>query len=168
MSRVVAGARASGAADHIRLEVRGAKELKRQLDQLADVEIRKILRKAMRAGAKVILPAARANAPVGATGAIRKGIRVRAARRSRKYIGIVIVLGKGFFLGDEFYGAFQELGWKTGKRKSSNRRQIPGKHFLQRAAEQKGKAAGDVVIARLWQGIRAKALMRGGLGGGRL
>ncbi len=163
MSRV-----ASGAADHVRLEVRGTEQLKRHLDQLADVEIRKILRKAMRAGAKVILPAARANAPVGASGAVRRGIRVRAAKRSRRYIGITVTLGKGFFQGDEFYGAFQEFGWKTGKRKSSNRRQVPGKHFLQRAAEQKGKAAGDVVIAITWQGIRSRALMRGGLGGGAL
>lgn len=160
------GTKSTGAADHIRFEVRGGAQLKRHLDQLADVEIKKILRKAMRAGAKVILPAARANAPVGAAGRLRKAIRVRAAKRSRKYIGMTVTVGKELFKGDEFYGAFQEFGWKTGKRRSPNRKQIAGKHFLQKAGEQKGKAAGNTVIAIIWQGIRARALMRGGLGGG--
>jgi HK97 gp10 family phage protein len=168
MSRVSVGigTRATGAADHVRFEVRGDRELKRKLNQLANKEVKKIVRQAMRAGAKVILPRARANAPVGATGNLRRAIKVRAAKRSRKYIGINVTLGKGFFQGDEFYGAFQEFGWKTGKRKSSNRREVPGKHFFERAARETGKAAGDAVIATIWQKLKARALMRGGLGGG--
>jgi HK97 gp10 family phage protein len=160
------GTRPTGAADHVRFEVRGAKELKRKLDELADKEVKKIVRQAMRAGAKVILPKAKAYAPVGATGNLRRAIKVRAAKRSRKYIGVNVTLGEGFFIGDAFYGAFQEFGWKTGKRKSAKRRQVGGKHFMQRAAEQSGKAAGDAVISTIWNKLRARALMRGGLGGG--
>jgi hypothetical protein len=81
---------------------------------------------------------------------------------------VVIRLGKGFFRGDEFYGAFQEFGWKAGKRGRFNRRSIPGKHFMQRAAERKGRQAGDVIIMSAWGQLKARALMRGGLGGGRL
>ena len=153
-------------ADGIDIQVRGDKALRAKLNQIADVELKKILRRAMRDGAKVILPQARANAPVGATGRLKKAIKVRSAKRSRKYVGMTVVLGEGFLQGETFYGAFQEFGWKTGKRKSDNRRQIAGKHFLQRAGEAKGKAAGDRVVASAWRQLKARALMRGGLGGG--
>ena len=62
-------------------------------------------------------------------------------KRSRKSIGTLTQLGAGFFKGDTFYGAFQELGWKAGKR---NRRKVLGLHFMQRAARQVGRKAGAV------------------------
>ena len=148
------------ARDSIRIQVRGGASLSRKLNALANTEMKKIIRKALRSGAKVILPVARANAPVGATGNLRKSIKIRAAKRSRRYVALNVTLGKRFFVGDEFYGAFQEFGWKTGKRGSVKRRAVAGKHFLQRAADTKGKAAGDVVVRTAWDLLKVRAGVR--------
>lgn len=57
--------------------------------------------------------------------------------------------------GFPFYGLFQERGWKaTGranKRTATNPRQIPGKHFLERAGKQNFASAERIFAARVFQ-----------------
>lgn len=99
-------------ADKINIIVTGDKKLDRALRHLEKNVQRKFARKAMRKAAKdVILPEARARVPVD-TGALERSLVVRAARRSRRGIGVEVRTRDGLFAGDEFYGGFQELGTK--------------------------------------------------------
>jgi len=152
-------------SDGLQMVVKGGPRLERNLRELATKDLKAVLRKAMRAGAKVILPAAKANTPLD-SGQLKRSIRVRATKRSRTHVGITVVTGKEFFKGDFYYGGMQEFGWKTGRRGTGNRRPVPGKHFLQKAARARGKAAGDVVVSTAWRLLKARALLKGGLGGG--
>src|SRR4051794_37182099 len=92
---------------------------------------KKILRRELRKGLKPIQAAVKANAPVR-SGKLRKAVILRATKRTRKNrIGVKVSLGKGaFFVGDQFYGAFQEFEHKSGKRPHTGSRSktIPGKH----------------------------------------
>jgi HK97 gp10 family phage protein len=84
------------------------------------------LRKALRAAAKPIQKQGVANAPVRqepypagtknrSPGTLRKNIKVRAMRRSRKGIGIMVSSSgqKNVFAGDAYYGGFLEYGTAT-------------------------------------------------------
>lgn len=165
------------------------------------------LRKGIRAGQKIITATAKGMAP-RKTGALSAAIKTRAIKRSRNYVGLKTTVGESWFQGEQFYGAFQEFGWKSGNRRMSlenliragakqlrdesrsirvasggsrglakkgtefrarqeryfrqesyrrlfakdskphERRQIPGKHFLERAANTVGDAAGMIMVAR--------------------
>lgn len=69
------------------------------------------------------------------TGALRKAIKIRTFATAKKGAGASITINKRFFKGDEFYGAFQELGWTLGDRKSraSNAKKVPGLRFMRKA-----------------------------------
>lgn len=99
------------------VEFRGLQEWGRQFSKLTG-NAKKALRNGLRAGAKITTAAARAVAPVR-TGQLRRAIRTKAAKRSRRYIGVKTMIGEGYFKGETFYGAFVEFGWKTGKRHPS-------------------------------------------------
>ncbi len=195
-----------------KIKLEGAAELDRKLLMLGRAAAGKIVRPALRAGAKVIQVGAKTDAPKR-TGKMARAIRVRAMKSKRKgTIGINVTLGQGFFRGDEFYGAFQEFGWKTGKRSGGRaaaakrvaqylrmksraarslgpgaglakkgtpmrarqerffldeaarqtsgvkeRRKIEGKHFMKNASDRLGKAAADVAVRLMKQGIEAIA-----------
>ena len=55
------------------------------------------------------------------TGKLRRAIRIRVLKRSRKRVGARVTIGshESMFKGKTFYAAFQEYGWKTGKRASN-------------------------------------------------
>ena len=55
------------------------------------------------------------------TGKLRRAIRIRVLKRSRKRVGARVTIGshESMFKGRTFYAAFQEYGWKTGKRASN-------------------------------------------------
>lgn len=121
--------------DPLQFEIRGLNEVVSRLHALEKNQARAVLRKATRAGAKAFLGPIKAATPVR-TGLLRRAVKVRAMKRTRKrFIGTAVTLGAGFFKGPTFYGAFLEFGRKTGKRGSSNRRQIPGRHFMERAGQ---------------------------------
>jgi len=69
---------------------------------------RKVVRDAMREEMKDFQKDAKTLAPKD-EGQIKKNIKVRASKRSRKSIGINVSLHKDKFK-DNFYGAFQEFG----------------------------------------------------------
>jgi HK97 gp10 family phage protein len=111
------------------ITIRGLGKLTRQLRKLEPKNARKAIRKAARAAAKPVQIKAKDLAPVD-TGLLRKEIKVRAVKRSRQRIGVRVTIGNRNFVGDTFYGGFQEFGWTT-----VNGRRVPGKHFLEAAAD---------------------------------
>jgi len=149
-------------SDGVTIQVVGDKELIAKLDRLEKRDARRVLRRAHRAAAKQILPKARGLAPVlrrqkgrvqrHAPGLLRRAIRVRAAKRSRKFIGAVVTIGKGFFKGETFYGGFQEWGWRTRRGRT-----IAGKLFMEEAAKRAGPGAAQRAIQMIKQGIEQAA-----------
>ena len=90
------------------------------------------IRKGTRAGAKIVLAAAKRLAPVR-TGALAKSIKVRALPRSRKLIGTTTRLVND---GNIFYGGFVNYGTKRQR----------AKRFLNDAADEVRESATDEAI----------------------
>jgi len=133
----------------------GDKELNRRLKALATNLGKKIVRKAARPAMKPIHAAAKANAP-RRTGLLQKSIKIRAQARSRKWFGVRVTIGKGDYKGKTFYGAFQEYGWKTGKKGSENRKEIEDKHFMKQAFDSHKEQARTIFYAGLRAGLDAE------------
>lgn len=92
--------------------ISGDKELMKKFDTLPTSLQKKGLRKVLRANAKIVLNSARQNLRAqqeGGTGALSKGLKVRAVRRSRTKFGAGVNL-RADHSGDEFYGLFLEFG----------------------------------------------------------
>lgn len=132
--------RTAGGSLRANIEVSGAQDLAKLLRALPAKVAKKILRKALREGAKLIQQEAVARAPVR-TGTLRKNIKVRAATRlKRGNIGVQVLAGKGDYLGDVFYASFIEFGHRRGKRKGGKvtrledkREEVPPKPFMRPA-----------------------------------
>ena len=133
--------------------VTGDEAIRRALAALPDRILRKLARKALRVGAKVVQAEAKADAPEG-TGRTRRAIKVRAGKRRRKgSISLAVIIGKGDFKGVDFYGAFEDFGWHTGKRGSKDRRKVEGKHFMERALATKETEAKAVISDQIAEGL---------------
>lgn len=91
-----------------KLSSKSKKSINRAIKQIGDKDAKKAVRKATRASAKVFAKELKKNAPVD-TGELKKSIKVRAAKRSRKYIGVNATVGLDT---DAFYGNFIEFGAK--------------------------------------------------------
>jgi HK97 gp10 family phage protein len=130
----------------VRVKVEGAKELERQLRELPGKVEQKILRQAVTAAAKPILDDARAQAPVK-SGALRASLKVRAGKRRKGSVNRQVVTKDGFFKGEQFYGAFQELGTKF----------IDAKEFMLKAFARNKNFAIALIRAHIRSGIAAVA-----------
>ncbi len=71
----------------------GATELEAAFNALALGAQKKVFRPALRAGGKVILTAVKARVP-RKTGNLRRSLKLRASRRSRKRIGVAVFVDK--------------------------------------------------------------------------
>lgn len=123
---------------------------------------KKILRKACRAGAKVVAEAVRRRAPK-LTGQTRKAIKVKAAKRSRrrKGVSVLVQLGAGLYKGTTFYGAFVEFGHKAGSRKLGDRRkQVPGVHFMEEEFKAAEQAATRAAVDEIRKGVAEEMAKR--------
>lgn len=139
------------------IRIEGGKQLERRLKALPPRVAGQVSRQALRAGAKIVQAAAVADAPVR-KGLLKQSIKVRAAKRRRGSVGVVVQTGQGFFRGETFYGAFQELGFHLGPRRLGNlRRFVEGKHFMKRAFDDTREEAAKVTTDQLWAGIRRAA-----------
>lgn len=162
------------------IDSRQLAKILKSLKRIPAKEGKKIIRTAAREAAKqVLLPVARALAPSD-TGLLRRKIKVRAIGRSKNG-GVRIGATEKDFTGDQFYAAFQELGWRVGKRTkevrdfqeatrksvrsvvtraeiyannvNDARRKISGRKFLQKTAEQKGDQAANVAANKIGDAI---------------
>lgn len=116
------------------IQITGIEEIDKKLRELTDKEARRIMRRAMKKAIQPTVTQAQSNAPV-LTGQTRAAIQLMPMKRSRKAksFGFRVCIGKKDYVGDQFYGAFQEYGFHLGKRSLSNRKFIEGKHFMQKA-----------------------------------
>lgn len=128
----------------IDVSVEGAEEVLRELEARGKKIASKGLRKALREGGRPFLAAAKANVPVR-TGALKKSLRLRAGRRSRKWISFVVTTSKeskgNLFVGKQYYAGFVEFG--------APRRGIKPSGFLRRAFEARKEEAKGIVIKEL-------------------
>lgn len=99
------------------IQVEGLKELGETLRNLDAKLVKKVVRKGLRAGAKVVLAEVRASAPKR-TGRMAKAFQITGGGRGvkRGQVGLRLQVGKKWFVGDQFYAGFQEFGWVPGQR----------------------------------------------------
>ena len=143
----------------INFDLRGDKELITVLESLTKSEFKHAMQFAAKKSLAPVKKLAQGIAPKK-TGKLRRAVRIRVLKRSRVRVGARVVVGSNdsMFRGRTFYAAFQEYGWKTGKRASNqdlgvakrkrrtaaqreeidrmnaSRRQIQGKHYLKKAS----------------------------------
>ena len=134
------------------MTVTGLKQTEARLKDLEKKTTKSLGRKALRAGAKVILAAARADAPV-VTGRTKKNIMIRSARSKRGSLALSVGVDYRDYTGDTFYASFVLYGHRVGSRKlGDNRKMIKANNFLQRALDSSGPAAADTIM-ETWQSL---------------
>lgn len=167
----------------------GVPALEAQLAALPVKVERRVIAKALRSAANLILPVARARAP-RKSGVLQRTIRTRALRRSRNRIGFGVFTGRRADLGIPadaryYYPAAQEIGWTPSRKRRNTgglrrsglpgrqRRlirvittsnngggRIPGQHFMQRAFLDREQSALGILQREISQGIEAEASRR--------
>lgn len=140
--------------------ITGIREIDRRLKRLEPAVQKKILRKAIRSGLKLVAEEVKARAPVD-KGALRKGIKVRACRRRKRG---AIELEVRIAATDEtkrtskksgktvFYPAIVEYG-RNDKLSGS----VPPNPFMRQAFEARGEAARQVTLAALLRGVEQES-----------
>jgi HK97 gp10 family phage protein len=144
-------------------QIEGADELRKQLDAMGPAG-KKLMRRALRDGAKVTAAQMRQDAP-NVTGATEEAIKVMAGKRSRSRMTMMVAIGAGWFKGDTFYAAFVNFGHKVGKRLSrgkgaaisDTRQSIPGTFWINNAFRKSAAAAVDAITATVKSGLAAMA-----------
>lgn len=143
-------ARKAGGGRGISIDVLGDKRLQRKLLRLEPKVQRKVVRQAMREAARPVLEAAKARVPVD-SGALRDSLKIRAATKKRTgrrgQIGVVVTTEDGFFQGEQFYGAFLELGTS----------QQPARPYLRPAIDEKRAEAKTIAAREIAAGIKREA-----------
>ena len=117
-----------------KLTITGDKQIDRALKNIPDKVAKKAFRKSMRPAMKVIQKEAKDNAPVD-SGDMKKSIKVKAAKRSRRFMGIDVVIGEEAFKGETWYGNLVEYG--TSK--------MPAKPFMRPAYDSKDQVKNKVL-----------------------
>ncbi len=108
--------------------------------------VKKLQRKAIRQAAKVVAEEAKRIVPVD-TGALKRSIKVRALKRSRKNrgrVGARVVTGKGTFRGKTYYGGMVEYGTSR----------MMARPFMRTAARNKRADTRRVYIAAVKEFVR--------------
>ena len=140
--------------------VTGNRDIDRRFQTLPRRVQRKVLRSATRKAAKPVLETAKTLVRMGETRKLKRSLKIRAMKRSRRRpdtVGVRVMTGKEFFQGETFYGAFQEFGWKAGKRGRPNRRQIEGEHYLEGAYDRQKNHSRDILIREIGRGVEQEA-----------
>lgn len=128
--------------------IEGLKEIDQKLTAMDAKLATRIVKRSLKAGAKVTDAAAEAMTPrlSGKLEASLKVINDRQSRR-RNYASVRVGFGKKWWTGDDFYAAFVEFGHHVGSRKlGGNRTWIPGEHMLEFAFDETARAAMSVII----------------------
>ena len=119
----------------------------------------KVFKAATRAGCNVLRKECIANAPKGKTGLLKKAIKTVAYKRNRRgRVGCHVQIGKKFFTGSSYYGAFVEFGVAGRKPKEGFKSKSKNSGFIQKAIKSKKKAATDAaknkILAALKTGVK--------------
>jgi hypothetical protein len=139
---------------------------------------KKYIRQALRPAAKIVQAQLIADSPAG-TGNIRGAFRVRAAKRSRKGITMVVSLTSSLFKSKTFYAGFVNYGWnwtshrmkstgrlvKRGTAKMAERlgrlskattKHIEGTHWLNHAFDKSAPAAITKIVEILTKALESE------------
>lgn len=120
------------------ITITGLRGVNRALKALPPAVAKKVIRQSVRQALKPVRDAVKQEAPVD-TGVLIKAIKVRAGKRKKDRISMAVRIGKGDFVGDQYYAAFQEFGTKK----------IKANPFMHRAFEhtaEKAKRDGERLI----------------------
>lgn len=143
------------------VRVTGLAEVQAKFADLETKVARKILRQGLRAGAKVVQTAARAEAP-RRTGLMAANIKIRGSRGRNGSVAFRVGGSAKDFKGKAkeqrpFYMDFVEGGHFAGPRKLGDKRKfVPGNHFLTRAYEASREAA-VAAVAATWKTLIEEA-----------
>lgn len=159
----------------------GYEALQGELSNLQHFVEKDVTKNALKSTARMVEQRIRALAP-HRTGKMKAALKVRMGRSKKGYTSVLLTLGKKFFQGDSFYGAFQEMGWKSGKRgggkgdtktlvtvmtgkykgtdrfvkQGKARRQIAGEHFMEYGFLEAKDSAMAHLVSELKKGIEAE------------
>jgi len=131
------------------VSITGDKELLKALGQLKVTVENRIMRKALRAGAKPVRADARANAPFD-SGLLKKNIKTRSYKGRKDNIAVYVGTGTRQEMGIEgkwYYPAHVELGHKG----------VSGVPFLRNALKRNTATVMTIVRKETWDGIRKEA-----------
>lgn len=119
----------------MKVKIEGINEAIKNLKILGDKMQRKAVASSLRDGTKLLKSAVQADAPVK-SGATKAAVKVRAGKRKKGKVSMMVSIGEGWFKGATFYAAFDALGHMQGSRKNGDRKHIPGNRYLQNAMAQ--------------------------------
>lgn len=148
--------------DRISVRLLGDKELRAVLAGLGGPKLKSALRKALRAGGKIVLALAKSRVPRD-TGALARGLRLRALKRSRVRLGVRVMTPPREKLKIDpdakgYYPAHVELGHKK-----PDGTQVPAQPFLRNAHDQsEGRVVATVrselarLLAQAWREKRRR------------
>lgn len=137
--------------------VTGVEELDKELTELPIKLQKKVIRQAQRNGAKLLLGHVKARAPKK-TGALKKALKIKAAPRSKKFVGVDIGVGKEWFTGDQFAASFLEFGWKPG----GTGEPVTEHAFIKPTYEQYGQQTKTKVLNEMFVGLMKLADVKKG------
>ena len=138
----------------VEVDIQGLADVLAKLDKLDANMQTKGFKAATRAGAKVILPIAQADAPK-LSGFMASVIMIRSfSRPSKGIFRSSMGIDAKDYTGDAYYGSFLLFGHKAGSRKlGDNRKQVAANNFLKRSAVQAGNAAANAMIESIRDAI---------------
>lgn len=121
----------------IEFVIEGADELKQKLKELdGGREITKLIRQTVKTAARPVLSQAKRLAPVGETRRLRRTLKLRSGRRSKRLISAIVQTGTRSALGISssakgYYPTHVALGTKAKGRRAA----VPGRRFLRGAMD---------------------------------
>lgn len=153
----------------LRRAIYGLDPLVQKLKRLADEQVREIVSEAMHAAAEPVLESAKEKAPVMAEelaghappGTLRDSLVIKDKKRGKRRISAAVETRAGNYKGEEYYGAFVELGHKQGKRPqagaSDARAQVDPHPYLEPAFDENESRSISIIKQRLAAGIERAA-----------
>lgn len=146
----------------IDIEVKGAKELERKLKKFPAKVAKKVIRKSLRAGSKIILAKTKSMAPKD-SGALKKSMVIRAGKRNRRgTIGILQLFNTAKYpqlittskSGKRaFYPAAIEYG-RAAPGDAGGPKVVAGKSFIRQGFKRGAPAAEKTVLEDIKKGIQ--------------
>lgn len=134
------------------LTIKGLDETVQALRNLGRRELTRIVRKGLRAGARVIREAERSEAPKR-TGKLAKSVAVKASRAPKGIIDVSVSPRTSAFPADKYYPAYVIAGHKVGKHGVKvEANDFPGRAFDSTAAAA-AQAAIDVISSEIPKAI---------------
>jgi HK97 gp10 family phage protein len=144
------------------VRIKASKDVQAWLKDLPPKVVKGHMRKALRAGAKVIQDEAQKRAPVGnyvGGGKLKKQIKIRAAKSKSKWAARmkVQIVGTGQE-GDAFYGTMVESGTVERVQKKTGRRtgKVVGREFLHGAFNDRKSQAEDLIAESLADAVKSE------------